>query len=169
MKNVLLILFMILLLTGCATVETKQSEVPTTTVTKVQQPFLDEAGQVVEEKESEVIDEVLVEEEESEYSVDESNQELASNIKEFDMIARTWEFEPSTITVNKGDTVLLHIQSVDKMHGFGLSAFGVNEYLAPGEVLDIEFLADRIGTFTYLCTIYCGSGHGDMKGQLIVE
>ena len=27
------------------------------------------------------------------------------SIKEFDMTARQWEFEPSTITVNEGDTV----------------------------------------------------------------
>tara|TARA_Y100000310_G_C20440334_1_gene695795 strand:+ start:221 stop:616 length:396 start_codon:yes stop_codon:yes gene_type:complete len=96
-------------------------------------------------------------------------QEMASTVKEFDMIARNWDFEPSTITVNEGDTVLLHIQSVDVAHGFGLSAFGINEYLAPGETVDVEFVADQKGTFQYVCSVYCGSGHGGMNGQLIVE
>lgn len=90
-------------------------------------------------------------------------------IKEFSMTAKKWEFEPSQITVNKGDTVKLHIESIDVKHGFGLSAFGVNENLSPGKTVDVEFVADRTGTFTFACTVFCGSGHSGMKGQLIVK
>ena len=95
--------------------------------------------------------------------------EPESTIKEFDMIARQWAFDPETIIVNEGDTVILHITSVDVTHGFKLSAFGISEELREGETIDIEFVADQKGTFNFRCHISCGSGHSGMDGQLIVE
>ena len=90
-------------------------------------------------------------------------------IKEFDIIAKTWDFEPNIITVNQGDKVILHITSVDVTHGFRLSAFDIDKDLILGETIDVEFIADHEGEFTYYCSIYCGSGHSHMKGKLIVE
>jgi len=89
--------------------------------------------------------------------------------KEFDMTAKQFEFVPNTITVNKGDTVKLHIKSTDVTHGFSLPDFGVNEVLAPGNDVHVEFVADKAGTFTFSCSVPCGSGHGRMSGQLIVK
>jgi cytochrome c oxidase subunit 2 len=89
--------------------------------------------------------------------------------KEFNMTAKQWEFIPNTITVNKGDTVVLHIESVDVDHGFAISEFGVDEFLAPGKTVDITLFADKSGTYTFYCNVYCGSGHGSMSGKLIVE
>lgn len=90
-------------------------------------------------------------------------------VKEFNMTAKNWEFNPSTITVNKGDTVKLHIESVDVTHGFGLTEFGINEWLKPGKPVNVEFVADKTGTFTFACTVFCGSGHDSMQGQLVVQ
>lgn len=90
-------------------------------------------------------------------------------IKEFNMRAFKWSFDPATITVNKGDRVKLHIISEDVTHGFNLPAFGINENLAPGKTTDIEFIANKTGTFTFVCSVFCGSGHSDMIGQLIVK
>lgn len=89
--------------------------------------------------------------------------------KEFEIIAKQFEFVPNTITVNKGDMVELHIESIDVTHGFSLPDFGVNEVLAPGNDVHVEFLADKTGTFTFSCSVPCGSGHGRMSGQLIVK
>jgi nitrosocyanin len=85
------------------------------------------------------------------------------------MTAKNWEFTPSIITVNNGDTVKLHIKSVDITHGFKLSAFGINEDLEPGQTVDVEFVADKAGTFTFVCSVFCGPGHSKMDGQLIVK
>lgn len=99
-----------------------------------------------------------------------SKQQLAGGVKEFNMTAQKWQFNPGTITVNKGDTVKLHVESVDVAHGFELSAFGVNERLEPGKTVDVEFVASKTGTFTFACTVSsCGSGHSGMKGQLVVK
>ena len=92
-----------------------------------------------------------------------------SEIKEFDMTARQWEFEPSTIRVKEGDKVRLNIKNEDVTHGFALFEFDVNERLAPGKTTTIEFTADKAGEYIFFCSVPCGKGHGDMKGKLIVE
>ena len=103
---------------------------------------------------------------------DVSNEAVPTNsnpVREFTMIAKNWDFDPSTITVNKGDKVIIHITSVDVDHGFILPDFNVNVKLKPGETVDAVFIADKTGTFDFHCNVYCGSGHREMEGQLIIE
>ena len=92
-----------------------------------------------------------------------------STIKTFDMVAKQWDFVPSTITVNKGDTVKMIINSIDVKHGIAIPEFGVNSDLNPGEITTIEFVADKSGSFRFFCSVFCGSGHGSMEGTLIVN
>jgi cytochrome c oxidase subunit 2 len=85
------------------------------------------------------------------------------------MVAKQWDFVPSTITVNKGDTVKMIINSIDVKHGIAIPEFGVNSDLNPGEITTIEFVADKSGSFRFFCSVFCGSGHGSMEGTLIVN
>ncbi len=85
------------------------------------------------------------------------------------MTAKKFAFEPSTVTVNKGDKVRLEITSADTVHGFSLSAFNVSADLEPGKTSVVEFVADKAGTFTFSCSVFCGAGHGGMTGTLIVK
>ena len=96
-------------------------------------------------------------------------KEAEATVHEIAMVARKWVFEPDTITVKKGDTVKLTVESVDVTHGFALPAFGINENLTPGKTVEIEFVADNAGTFPFACSVVCGSGHKGMTGELIVE
>ncbi len=89
-------------------------------------------------------------------------------VKEFTVTASQWKFDPNTVTVNEGDTVRLQIKSIDVTHGFNLPAFDVNKQLDPGKTVTVEFVAGRKGTFTFACSVSCGSGHGSMTGKLIV-
>lgn len=89
--------------------------------------------------------------------------------QEFDMVAEQFQFSPSTITVTEGDTVVLNIRSIDVDHGINISAFGVNEIIGEGETVTVEFEADTAGEYTFFCSFYCGSGHGSMRGTLVVE
>jgi len=89
--------------------------------------------------------------------------------KEFNVVAKNWEFIPGTIEVNQGDRVILHLESIDTFHGIALPDFNVNAQLPPGEIIDIEFIADKQGTFNFFCSVPCGSGHKSMGGQLIVN
>ena len=92
-----------------------------------------------------------------------------SEVVKIDMTAKKWEFEPGIVTVKEGDRVKLNIKSVDVTHGFSLPDFGVSENLAPGKTVAVEFTADKKGTFTFFGSVYCGSGHRDLKGTLVVE
>ena len=92
----------------------------------------------------------------------------APEVQSFSITARKWEFEPSSITVKKGNTVKLSITSADVSHGFGLPEFGISKTIEAGETAEVEFVADKVGEFAFSCTVYCGEGHGDMKGTLVV-
>lgn len=85
------------------------------------------------------------------------------------IVAKAWEFEPSTIRVKEGQRVNLQVVSIDVTHGFNLAIFGVNERLEPGTTVRTSFVADRKGTFSFFCDVFCGDGHGGMRGTLIVE
>ena len=88
---------------------------------------------------------------------------------EISMVAKRFEFIPSTITVNQGDKVKIIITSQDTTHGFFLPDFGINEQITSGKETLIEFVAKTKGTYTFRCSVPCGEGHLAMSGTLIVE
>ena len=94
---------------------------------------------------------------------------VANTTKSFSLTAKKWSFSPSTITVNKGDTVKLTITSTDVTHGFFLPDFDVNSTLTAGKTTTVTFIASKTGSFTYSCSVYCGDGHSEMSGVLIIK
>ncbi len=95
--------------------------------------------------------------------------EVVNSVKEINVRAFKWDFEPNIITVNEGDNVKLIIDSEDVKHGIRISEYDIREDLNPGEITTIEFVADKKGTFSFFCDVFCGSGHSHMSGKLIVE
>ncbi len=97
--------------------------------------------------------------------------QVSANVefKEFKITAKQFAFEPSIIEVNKGDKVRLIVTSTDVPHGIAIPEYGINERLDPGKPKTIEFTADKQGTFTAFCSVFCGSGHSGMKGKIIVK
>ena len=68
------------------------------------------------------------------------------------------------------DTPHRLLSVVDKGHGFALPDFGVSVgRLTNGESETVEFVADKTGSFSFFCTVVCGSGHSQMRGTLIVN
>lgn len=90
-------------------------------------------------------------------------------VKEFTVTAKNWEWNPKTITVKKGDKVVLHVSSADDDHGFGIREYNINVAFDGGETKTIEFTADKAGSFTFYCSVPCGEGHREMKGTLVVQ
>ncbi len=41
--------------------------------------------------------------------------------------------------------------------------------IAPGVTSTPKFTPDKAGTLTFLCDVFCGSGHEDINGVLIVS
>ena len=75
------------------------------------------------------------------------------------------------IEVSKGDQVILKLRSADVTHGFSLKAFGI--YVAngiqPGKTVYVSFTADKVGTYSFMCNVFCGDIHQHMEGKLIVR
>ncbi len=90
-------------------------------------------------------------------------------VKEFEVKMYKFGFDPAEITVNKGDRVRLKVSSLDVMHGIGIKEYGINKQVPPGETVIVEFTADKSGTFTMFCAVYCGDGHKEQKGRIIVN
>jgi len=93
--------------------------------------------------------------------------------KVFEVVARRFDFEPATIEVTEGDRVRLVVRSADGPHGVEIKAFKVKKAVPrakPGDApIIIEFVAASAGEFPILCSEYCGNGHEDMKGTLVVK
>ena len=82
--------------------------------------------------------------------------------------AKKFEFSPDSITLKKGEPVVFEISSADREHGFNLRAFGVRTNVSPGKVSRIRFTPDKTGKFTFSCDVFCGDGHEEMTGTVIV-
>jgi heme/copper-type cytochrome/quinol oxidase subunit 2 len=92
-----------------------------------------------------------------------------AEVKTIDVIASRFQFEPATISVAQGDSVRLRLHSADRTHAFAIKAFRVKALIPKvGEAVTVEFVADQAGTFDFTCAEYCGTGHGGMKGRLVV-
>ena len=82
--------------------------------------------------------------------------------------AKKFDFSPDSITLKKGEPVVFEISSADREHGFNLRAFGVRANISPGKVSRIRFTPDKSGKFTFSCDVFCGDGHEEMTGTVIV-
>jgi nitrous-oxide reductase len=89
------------------------------------------------------------------------------------MVAVRSTFTPTSIEVNKGDTVSIHVTNIetttDELHGLGIIEYNVNVVIDPGETKTVTFVADKSGVFPYYCTNFCSALHQEMQGYLIVK
>jgi cytochrome c oxidase subunit 2 len=86
-----------------------------------------------------------------------------------EITAKRFGFEPERIEVTEGDRVRLVVRSADGVHGLGIKKFKVEKKIPRGETVTIDFVASTAGEFPVLCSEYCGKGHDDMKGTLLVK
>ena len=77
-------------------------------------------------------------------------------------------YEPDPIIVKRGEKVRLEVTSTDATHGFAVKEFRINATLPAKKTVPINFSADKAGTFTIRCSVYCGSDHLKMQGKLKV-
>jgi cytochrome c oxidase subunit II len=82
--------------------------------------------------------------------------------------AKNFQFSPDSITLKQGEPVVFEISSGDRKHGFSLRAFGVRSDVLPGKVSRIRFTPDKAGKFSFSCDVFCGDGHEEMTGTVVV-
>src|SRR3954468_3542155 len=73
-------------------------------------------------------------------------------------------YEPETITLKRGEPVVLEFRTTDRKHGFKLGALDLHADVNPGEVARIAFTPDKAGRYVFACDNFCGSGHEEMDG-----
>ena len=82
--------------------------------------------------------------------------------------ARSFAFEPGIVRVNRGDTVVVDLESSDVVHGLYVDGYNVSTQAEPGRPGQLTFVADRSGAFRFRCNVSCGSLHPFMIGKLVV-
>src|SRR5215471_7484348 len=88
--------------------------------------------------------------------------------REIKVTARRFEFSPKTITVSKGEKVSLVITSEDVDHGFAIKELGIDQEIKAKQTKVIELTPEKEGRFQFTCSVFCGDGHSEMVGELIV-
>ncbi len=73
-----------------------------------------------------------------------------------------------TLYVQEGVTFFLNVTSNDVIHSFYVPDLGIKIDAIPGVTNHFWLRADRPGTFSAQCAEFCGLGHSQMVGQVVV-
>ncbi|MBL7696916.1 MAG: cytochrome c oxidase subunit II [Chitinophagaceae bacterium] len=84
-------------------------------------------------------------------------------------VAQMWMFQPAEINVPVGSEVDFFLTSKDVVHGFNIAQKNVNMMAIYGSINKTTVRFDKPGVYDIVCHEYCGSGHQNMKAQVIVN
>ena len=88
---------------------------------------------------------------------------------EIQIAAMKFDFTPETVKVKAGRPVTLVLTSLDRIHGFKMPDLGVRTEIIPDRETRVTITPQKAGSFTFFCDVFCGDGHEEMSGTLIVE
>ena|SRR3989338_961364 len=99
---------------------------------------------------------------------------IVNGVREIEVRALQYRWEPESIVVKKGEKIKLTIESDDVQHGFEIEGvqipgWNVDDPIKKGEKVVLEYTADESGTWDLVCTVYCGPGHVGMRRIYIVK
>ena len=83
--------------------------------------------------------------------------------------ARLGEFDPDVIRLKKGEKATLEVSSADTTHGFTCPDLGIDTKIVPGTPVVIPVIASVPGEHDFFCSVFCGEGHENMVGKILVE
>ncbi len=96
-------------------------------------------------------------------------RETAPGKYEVVMLGQAWSFTPGEVRVPVGAEVTFLMTSADVIHGFHVEGTRLNVMLLPGQVARVEYTFDEAGEYLIICHEFCGIGHHNMWGKVIVE
>ncbi|MFZ0883723.1 MAG: cupredoxin domain-containing protein [Candidatus Acidiferrales bacterium] len=76
--------------------------------------------------------------------------------------AHRFAYEPSEITLKKGEPVIIVLHSTDVTHGLKIPDLGVLSEVKKGHDAEIALTPTALGRFQGKCAHFCGKGHGSM-------
>jgi len=83
--------------------------------------------------------------------------------------AKKFEYSPNQIRVKKGVPVVLELTTQDRLHGFNCPTLNIRSDIPPGQISKVRFTPKKSGSFAFFCDVFCGEGHEEMSGTIIVE
>jgi len=83
--------------------------------------------------------------------------------------AKKFEYSPAEVHLKRGEHVVLELTSLDRKHGFKLPELGIRADVPAGTTARIEVTAEKAGRVPFACDVFCGDGHEDMTGTLVVD
>lgn len=98
-----------------------------------------------------------------------ADDESLLETKVFNLEAFSFGFDTKEIRVKKGDRVTINLSVVDGFHDWVVNEFSAaTEQVRAGGLTSVTFVADKVGTFEYYCSVGNHRALG-MVGKLIVE
>jgi cytochrome c oxidase subunit 2 len=83
--------------------------------------------------------------------------------------ARRFVFSPDKIMLRAGESVVFELTALDVVMGFSVPDLGIRADLPPGKVVRVPVTAGAAASHVFLCDIFCGSGHENMNGMIVVS
>jgi cytochrome c oxidase subunit 2 len=82
---------------------------------------------------------------------------------------KRFEYLPKEITLKKDVPVVLELESLDVPHGFNLPDLSVRADVLPGRTARVRIVPKQAGRFLFHCDIFCGTGHEELEGAIVVK
>jgi cytochrome c oxidase subunit II len=89
--------------------------------------------------------------------------QAAHSVKRVEIVAKRFSYEPSEITLKRGQPVELVLNSTDTTHGFAIRELGINLVAKEGAHNEVTFTPSKTGEFSGKCNVFCGTGHSSMR------
>ena len=93
--------------------------------------------------------------------------QIAPGRYEAHVVSKMFSFKPS-LKVPKGSIVDFYLTSTDVVHGFYIDGTDVNLMAIPNAVNYAQAHFDKPGKYQVICHEFCGLGHHDMVGEIVV-
>jgi plastocyanin len=96
-------------------------------------------------------------------------EDMMSETKTFNLTGKNFAFSQKEIRVKKGDTVTINFESTNGFHDWTVDEFNAKtQQVEVGTKTSVTFVADKVGTFEYYCSVGSHRQAG-MVGILAVE
>lgn len=93
----------------------------------------------------------------------------AESPRRIEIIAKRFTYDPNTITLKRGEPVVLVMRSADVTHGIKVDALNIkSDEIKKDKETEIHFTPEKVGHYVGQCAHFCGKGHGEMKLQIDV-
>ncbi|MCS5422997.1 MULTISPECIES: cupredoxin domain-containing protein [Psychrilyobacter] len=95
--------------------------------------------------------------------------EIISGVRVVKVESFRYSYSPNVIVVNSGERVRIKLSTRDTEHGFKIPEINFDLKVKKGRPREGEFTAPKPGIYEIRCSVFCGSGHKEMKGRLVVK